>query len=76
MHWVILGVFRVDLFVLDIEGAEFAILETIPFQELDIRHIYIEVDKAPKQKVKDLLAKYGYSVTKEFFANTLFSKTS
>ena len=63
-----------DLFVLDIEGAELAVLETIPFQELNIKHIYVETDKAPKERVKDLLFKNNYIITKEFFANTLFSK--
>ena len=63
-----------DLFVLDIEGAEMAVLETIPFHELNIKHIYIETDKAPKERVKDILFKNNYTITKEFYINTLFSR--
>ncbi len=38
-----LGNPTIDYFVLDIEGAEFPVLKTIPFEKLDIRLLQVEL---------------------------------
>lgn len=38
-----LGNPTIDYFVLDIEGAEFPVLRTVPFQDLDIRLWQVEL---------------------------------
>jgi hypothetical protein len=43
-----LGNPRIDLFSLDIEGAEFRVLQTLPWDKVDIRVILVEVDHLGK----------------------------
>ncbi len=51
----------IDYLSVDTEGSEFAILETFPFGEWDIRHITVEHNKTPqRQLIRDLLASHGY----------------
>ena len=69
-----LGVTKVDLFSLDIEGAEFSVLETIEFDTVDIKHIYVESDKTPRDKLLKFMKDRNYYISKEFPANILFSK--
>uniref|UniRef100_A0A2P2IEN7 Protein Star-like n=1 Tax=Hirondellea gigas TaxID=1518452 RepID=A0A2P2IEN7_9CRUS len=57
----------VDYFSLDVEGQEFNVLKTIPFQELDIKVLSVEYRHAPEGK--DTIMKYmeqnGYVLYKE-----------
>ena len=58
---------RVDYFSLDVEGAEEGVLNSIPWDKVDIRTMSIEYDKWPGGK-KSLIAymvKKGYKAVKE-----------
>ena len=65
-----------DYFSLDIEGAEYQVLKTIPFQELNIKLFGIEVVHAGKifngtqGDISNLLVKNGY----HFVADTKLDK--
>ena len=63
-----IGVFHVDFFSLDVEGAELPILRTIPFDKVDIDSFVIETKTfdqkltvAKRQNVKSMLMNYGYN---------------
>jgi len=47
----------IDYLSLDVEGAEFAIMENFPFEAYNIRVITVE---RPSDKLKQLLSKHGY----------------
>ena len=42
---------RVDYLSLDVEGAELAVLETIPFDRVDIRTLSVEVEHSDSKKI-------------------------
>ena len=56
----------VDYFSLDIEGAEYQVLKTIPFKEVNIKLIGVEIENAGKifngteADISTLLAGYNY----------------
>ena len=57
------GMLDVDLFSLDVEGAELAVLHTLDFSVVNFRVLIVELDgMAPEkdQAVRDLLAAKGY----------------
>jgi len=57
------GMFDIDLFSLDVEGAEYLVLQTIDFNVTNIRVIVVENDgndKIKDQAVRDLLLKVGF----------------
>lgn len=57
------GLYDIDLFSLDVEGAELAVLETIDFSVTNIRVIIVELDehdKAKDARVRSLLYKEGF----------------
>jgi len=61
----IFGVRRVDLWVLDVEGAELAVLQTVDWAAVEIDVIALELDGADLEKdaaVWDLLGAKGYDV--------------
>ena len=66
----------VDYFSLDIEGAEYQVLKTIPFQYLNIKLFGIETEHAGKvfkgseKDIKDILKANGY----EYVAKTKLDK--
>merc|ERR1719273_179357 len=71
-----LGLPTVDYFSLDVEGAEYEILKTIPFQDVNINLIGLEVEHAGKifegsvTDIKKLLKDNGY----QYVAKTRFDK--
>jgi len=57
---------RIDFLSLDVEGAELAVLKTIPWSLVDIRAILIEVEHSDSKDLMDLLLQAGYKVYKKF----------
>ena len=61
-----LGNPTVNWFILDIEGAEFQVLQTIPWHEVDIEMISVETDLAglvmpgSRQEIIDYMKSQGY----------------
>ena len=70
-----LGVPTVDYFSLDIEGAEYQVLKTIPFKELNIKLFGIEIVHAGKifngteEDITTLLTSNGF----QFVAESIFT---
>jgi len=54
---------RVDFFSLDIEGAEMAVLKTIPFDKVDIEVFLIETDKTNVTELAGFMSHAGYEMT-------------
>ena len=52
------------MFSLDVEGAEIGVLESIPWEKVDIRSLLIEVEHIDKDKVRTLLEGKGYELKK------------
>ena len=71
---IISDIYHIDLLSLDIEGGEFSVLKTIPFDEVYITNIYVETNITPKRKVEQLLFANGYVIAENFQNNTLFRK--
>lgn len=57
-----LGNPRVDMFSLDVEGAELDVLRTIPWDEVDIGLIMVEVYHQHMEEIKEFLEGKGYEV--------------
>eukprot|EP00914_Ancora_sagittata_P010876 GHVO01021264.1.p1 GENE.GHVO01021264.1~~GHVO01021264.1.p1 ORF type:complete len:114 (-),score=15.34 GHVO01021264.1:34-375(-) len=55
---------KIDYFSLDIEGQELPVLQTIPFDKLDITTLSIEYSHTQKEKVKALMDANGYRIAK------------
>ena len=72
----VLGLPNVDYFSLDIEGAEYNVLKTIPFQDVDINVLGVEVEHAGKifngteNDIFNLLNSHGY----QYVAKTKLDK--
>ena len=64
----------IDYLSLDIEGAELKVLQTIPFSEVDIRVVSVEVLHVEKREVKKLMAKNGYRVLRDLKNDIIFCK--
>ena len=64
----------IDYLSLDIEGAELKVLQTIPFSEVDIRVVSVEVLHVEKREVKKLMAKNGYKVLRDLRNDIIFCK--
>jgi FkbM family methyltransferase len=61
------GLLDIDLFSLDVEGAELAVLETIDWESTNIHVILVEMDSSnatKNQAVRDLLALRGFQDAK------------
>ena len=74
-----LGNPTVDYFSLDVEGAEFAVLRTIPWEKVDIKVWSIEVNPVlMTQSAKQLLIKFlktkKYSLVHEIEQDLIFMK--
>ena len=52
----------VDFLSLDIEGAELAVLKTIPWEKVNINLIMVEMNHSDKNKIFKLMKDAGYSV--------------
>ena len=58
---------RIDYFSLDVEGSELGILKTIPFDQVSIGLMTIEVNHYPKAKqeiIKEIMDKNGFDLVK------------
>lgn len=55
----------IDYFSLDVEGSELAILKTIPFDQIQIHVMTIEVNHFPpdqQQEIKNIMENNGYEL--------------
>ena len=66
------GFSTVDLLVLDVEGAEIAVLNTLPFSKLKITFIYIEIGKSPLKDIKLILYRNNYVLLETLKLNAIF----
>ena len=66
---------RVDYFSLDVEGLELEVLQTIPWDKVDIRVITVEFTHVPggKDVLRDFLEKKGYSLITEVTAPKMWA---
>lgn len=60
-----LGVSSVDYFSLDVEGVEGVILESLPYDKLNISTLSVEYRHGDKRKYKETMAEHGYKMTKD-----------
>jgi hypothetical protein len=70
-----LGITHVDLWVLDVEGAELEVLQTVDFAKVSIDVITVEQDggnKAKDEAVRALLLSKGYKLDKVLVRNDWF----
>ena len=64
----------IDFLSMDVEGSEYPILRTIPFDKVDIRMIMIEVNHSPKQKIHNYMINNGYTLLKELPIDMVYKK--
>jgi FkbM family methyltransferase len=60
------GIIDIDLFSLDVEGAEAAVLETLDFSVTNIRVLLVELDgsnKSKDEKVRSLILSHGFVIS-------------
>ena len=59
---------KIDLLSLDIEGDELFVLQTIPFEKVDIRTIIVEYSHLPggEERVESFLMGKGYRTLKRY----------
>ena len=55
---------NIDFLSLDIEGAELAVLKTIPWDKVRIELVMIEINHSDKQELTNVMTKAGYKVYK------------
>ena len=55
---------QVDLFSLDVEGAELAVLRAIPWDKVNIELVMIEVNHSDKREINSVMTTAGYRVYK------------
>ena len=68
---------NIDYFSLDIEGDELYVLQTIPFEKVDIKLMSVEYihSRGGKRKIKDFLMQKGYEAIAEVAYDIIFKKT-
>ena len=66
--------YRVDLFSLDIEGAEEAVLSTIPWEEVNIEILLIEVANSDSEAIEEIMDKAGYNKLVKVELDIIFQK--
>lgn len=70
----------VDYFTLDIEGAEYVVLDTIPWEEVKMTLIDVEINHAgdifpgDREDIKALLESKGYSLVRTASIDDFFYK--
>jgi len=52
---------RVDFLSIDIEGAELAVLKTIPWEKVEIELVMLEVEHSDREALAEIMTKAGYS---------------
>lgn len=60
-----LGVSKIDYFSLDVEGHEGVILESLPFDKLDITTLSVEYQHGDKKKYNETMVKQGFTIVKD-----------
>ena len=67
---------KVDFLSLDVEGDEFPILKTIPFDKVDITKMTVEYVNSPDkgESMTAFLRSKGYELIREKFYDKLFQK--
>lgn len=71
---------HIDYFSLDIEGAEFAVLDTLPWEEIEMTMLGIEMNHAgdifdgDKNDIHDLMWKHGYKYADTAVIDDFFYK--
>lgn len=70
-----LGNPTVDLLSLDVEGAELAVLRTLPWEEVNIRSVVVEVEHSDHKSIKKLMDRAGYVVHKGLKTDIMFVKS-
>lgn len=55
-----MGVEKVDFLSLDVEGAEVAVLNTVPWDKVDIELIMVEVEHSDRRAIKEIMRTAGY----------------
>ena len=55
-------------------GLILQVLQTIPFDKVDIRTLSVEVDKIDTHKLKTMMAQNGYRVLKDLKTDLIFVK--
>ena len=72
---------QIDYFSLDIEGAEFAVLNTLDWHELDILSMSVEVEHAgeifegTREDIKNLIETNGFQFEEKVGHDDIFVKT-
>ena len=67
---------KIDLLSLDIEGDELFVLQTIPFEKVDIRTTIVEYSHVPggEERVESFLMGNGYRTLKKISLDLVFIK--
>ena len=52
---------RVDFLSLDVEGAEVAVLGTVPWDEVDIAMVMVEVEHSDRTEIGNIMEAAGYA---------------
>ena len=65
---------KIDFMSLDVEGAELAVLSSIPWDRVDIELIMVEFNHIDEQVLDDILTKAGYSLYKTLEIDKLYQK--
>jgi len=66
------GLTSIDFWSLDIEGFEEKVLDTIPWDKVDIKSILIEVEHSDRNSIISKLEDQGYRIHKEFGKQDVF----
>ena len=73
------GLFHINLFSLDVEGAELTVLQTVNFNITNIHVILVELDgtnKLKDEKVRELLKSHGFMAHNESIRDACESKSA
>ena len=65
---------KIDFMSLDVEGAELAVLSSIPWDRVDIELIMVEFNHIDEQVLDDIMNKAGYSLYKTLEIDKLYQK--
>ena len=65
---------KIDFFSLDVEGAELSILRNLPFEQIDIKLMLVEVSNGDEETITDLMRKKGYTIYKQTTLDVLYVK--
>ena len=57
---------RVDFLSLDVEGAEVGVLRTVPWDQVDIAMVMVEVEHSDRTEIGNIMERAGYREHKRF----------